>query len=207
MATRDGIIAYLRDHDGRVTSSDGWGITQAIADQLGVTQSAISQQLRRIEADGLVGRDQRGKRLFALYLTEGAGAATSPSATRGEAHETGSAPGHQPKQPSKKPPPPGVTVTTMRCGERIDRALERCDDPVVVGAFAACEDTMANYTDEVAELRQLVMDRNALLARLAPHVNDATLADLHPDDQQMLVNLRGTTDDHDPDDRQLDPVA
>lgn len=144
--TRDRILDYLRAAGGQIVSPEGRGITKDIADEIGVTSAAITAQFKKLEAEGLIGRTQTGKRLYALYLTE-AGAPTIPARPT-------SAPAHGQS---------GVTVTRMRCGEMIDRALERTDDPVVVGAFARCEEELAADADELARLKQRIIDQDAAL--------------------------------------------
>src|SRR5688500_9795918 len=88
-SARERIVDYLAMQGGRVESSDGLGLTASVAAATGYTQvAALNAMLVRLESEGLIRREVRGKRTLSISLAKGRGgggkAATSPrkSATR-----------------------------------------------------------------------------------------------------------------------------
>lgn len=144
-STRDQIIQYITDQGGALTSDDGFGITRQIAEHLGTTTGAITQHYAKLEADGLIGRRQNGKRLYAVYLAgQEPAAAATPAPAR-----------------APKPAPAAVKVTRMRCGQMIDAAKERTTDKVIHAAFDRIEDELAADSDEMARLKRVIADQRA----------------------------------------------
>lgn len=69
---RDQIIGYLRERDGVVTSDDGRGLTAALAATVGYDDlPTLNGMLARLERDGVIEREIRGKRTYRIALVEG----------------------------------------------------------------------------------------------------------------------------------------
>jgi DNA-binding MarR family transcriptional regulator len=82
---RDKIIGYLRERDGVVTSDDGRGLTAAIAAQVGYDDlPTLNGMLARLERDGVIEREIRGKRTYRISLVEDGRAAARRSDGRGD---------------------------------------------------------------------------------------------------------------------------
>lgn len=72
---RDRIVEYLRQQGGTVTSDDGRGLTAAIAGEVGYDDlPTLNGMLARLERDGVIEREIRGKRTYRISLVEGGGA-------------------------------------------------------------------------------------------------------------------------------------
>lgn len=79
-SSRDRIIDYLATHGGRVSSSDGCNLTATMADGAGYASiAALNAMLARMERDGLIEREVRGKRTYAVSLTKGARSGDGPA--------------------------------------------------------------------------------------------------------------------------------
>src|SRR5213080_2508668 len=88
-ARREAILEYLRNRGGRIESPSGVGLTAAISDAVGYGDvGVLNGMLSRLEQEGLIVRDIRGRRTFAISLTSAAGRASS--ATSGAASGNGS---------------------------------------------------------------------------------------------------------------------
>ena len=82
---RERIIDYLNANGGRVDSPDGLGLTAEMAAATGYNQvAALNAMLVRLEGEGIISRNVRGKRTLAITLKKrGGGARTnSTRATR-----------------------------------------------------------------------------------------------------------------------------
>jgi DNA-binding MarR family transcriptional regulator len=84
---RDRIIGYLRERDGVITSDDGRGLTAAIAAEVGYDDlPTLNGMLARLERDGVIEREIRGKRTYRISLVEdGRAAARHPDSRRDRA--------------------------------------------------------------------------------------------------------------------------
>src|SRR3954468_17791021 len=72
---RDRIITYLSENGGRVESPDGLGLTAEMAAATGYNQvAALNAMLVRLESEGIISRDVRGKRTLAISLSKRGGA-------------------------------------------------------------------------------------------------------------------------------------
>jgi hypothetical protein len=72
-SSRDRILAYLAEHGGRVNSADGCNLTTAMAEGTGYASvTALNAMLARMERDGLIEREVRGKRTYGISLTRAA---------------------------------------------------------------------------------------------------------------------------------------
>jgi predicted transcriptional regulator len=66
---QDKIVEYLNRRGGAIESADGRGLTQALATAVGgVTISSINATLSRLETDGVISRDVRGKRTYRIAV-------------------------------------------------------------------------------------------------------------------------------------------
>jgi hypothetical protein len=66
---QDKIVQYLKQRGGGIESVDGRGLTQALAGAVGgVSISWINATLARLERDGVIVRDVRGKRTYLVAL-------------------------------------------------------------------------------------------------------------------------------------------
>jgi hypothetical protein len=86
-SSRDRILEYLGSHGGRVTSSDGCNLTATMAEGAGYASiAALNAMLSRMERDGLIEREVRGKRTYGVALTKagrsGSGPAPAPRIRR-----------------------------------------------------------------------------------------------------------------------------
>src|SRR3954468_463165 len=78
---RDRIFTYLQQHGGRVESPDGLGLTSEMAAATGYTQvAALNAMLVRLESEGLITRQVRGKRTLAVSLGSRRGSAKGSTA-------------------------------------------------------------------------------------------------------------------------------
>jgi hypothetical protein len=68
-------MQYLEKNGGRVESPDGLGLTAAMAAATGYNQvTALNAMLVRLEAEGLIQREVRGKRTLSISLPSRRGA-------------------------------------------------------------------------------------------------------------------------------------
>src|SRR5207253_9429067 len=73
---------YLQSSGGGVSSSDGLGLTADMAAATGYNQvTALNAMLVRLEAEGVVKRDVRGKRTYAISLAKRRAAANTSGRT------------------------------------------------------------------------------------------------------------------------------
>src|SRR3954466_10947147 len=74
---RDRIIAYLSENGGRVESPDGLGLTAEMAAATGYNQvAALNAMLVRLENEGIITRNVRGKRTLGISLNKRGGTAS-----------------------------------------------------------------------------------------------------------------------------------
>src|SRR5713226_5429929 len=67
---RERILDYLAQHDGRITSADGRGLTTALARAAGYRDlGPLNAMLTRLEQEGDIRREVRGRRTYAIALT------------------------------------------------------------------------------------------------------------------------------------------
>jgi hypothetical protein len=70
LPSRERILTYLAAHGGSVESADGRGLTSRMAKAVGYEQlSALNAILARLEREGVIVRDVRGKRTFRIALS------------------------------------------------------------------------------------------------------------------------------------------
>lgn len=70
-SSRKRLIAYLADKGGSVESATGRGLTQEMATALGYAElTALNSMLSRLERDGLITREVRGRRTYRIALTD-----------------------------------------------------------------------------------------------------------------------------------------
>ncbi len=66
---RDQIVDYLKQQGGTIRSDDGRGLTAAMAKAVGYRDvTVLNNMLARLESEGLITRDVRGRRTFAISL-------------------------------------------------------------------------------------------------------------------------------------------
>lgn len=76
-ASRQRVLAYLADRGGSVTSPSGQGLTQEMARALGYSDvTPLNSMLARLERDGLIEREVRGRRTYRVALTGSVSRAT-----------------------------------------------------------------------------------------------------------------------------------
>jgi len=81
---RDRIIAYLSENGGRVESPDGLGLTAEMAAATGYNQvAALNAMLVRLENEGIITRNVRGKRTLGISLNRRGATASRATASRG----------------------------------------------------------------------------------------------------------------------------
>lgn len=81
-SSRDRVVEYLATRGGRIESADGRGITADMAKTVGYSDvTALNAMLSRLEREGIIAREVRGKRTFAISLT-GKGSRTSAGGGR-----------------------------------------------------------------------------------------------------------------------------
>lgn len=70
-SSRKRLIAYLAERGGSVDSATGRGLTQDMATALGYSElTALNSMLSRLERDGLITREVRGRRTYRIALTD-----------------------------------------------------------------------------------------------------------------------------------------
>jgi hypothetical protein len=80
---RERIIAYLNQNGGRVESPDGLGLTAEMAKKTGYNQvAALNAMLVRLESEGIITRNVRGKRTLAISLGSGRAGAKKTAAKK-----------------------------------------------------------------------------------------------------------------------------
>lgn len=73
---RQRILDYLAAHGGSVESATGQGLTRELAQSVGYDDlSALNAMLTRLEREGAIVREIRGRRTYRIALSPGAGAA------------------------------------------------------------------------------------------------------------------------------------
>src|SRR5947209_19963394 len=79
---RDKILAYLEKRGGSVVSDDGRGLTAAIAAAVGYDDlPTLNGMLARLERDGVIEREVRGKRTYRISLAKAGARPTRASRT------------------------------------------------------------------------------------------------------------------------------
>ncbi len=145
-SSRDRILAYLQAQGGSITSEEGRGLTQAIASAAGYTDlSVLNGMLSRLEREGMIQRDIRGRRTYRIALAGAAGARrratgarrSAASSRRGE--RAASAPGR----------PPGVAPETEETVRRLDQDVTR-----LAARLARLEAEVADMDRMVARAEQ-----------------------------------------------------
>jgi hypothetical protein len=87
---RDQILAYLAQRGGRIESANGVGLTAAIADAVGYDDiGVLNGMLARLEQQGAIRREIRGRRTFAIELGKGTNRRKSPSSAPAPARRNG----------------------------------------------------------------------------------------------------------------------
>ena len=80
--SRDRIIKFLAARGGELRNESGRGLTAEIAKRTGYDNlSALNAMLSRLEEEGIISREVRGRRTFAITLTD-AGLGSRRSAGR-----------------------------------------------------------------------------------------------------------------------------
>src|SRR3954454_16309790 len=89
---RDRIFTYLQQHGGRVESPDGLGLTAEMAAATGYNQvAALNAMLVRLENEGIITRNVRGKRTLGISLNKRGGTASRGRGRSGPAPRAASA--------------------------------------------------------------------------------------------------------------------
>ena len=79
---RDQILAYLAKRGGRIESASGVGLTAAIADAVGYDDiGVLNGMLARLEQQGAIRREIRGRRTFAIELGAAGSRRRAPSSS------------------------------------------------------------------------------------------------------------------------------
>jgi hypothetical protein len=79
MSSRERIVDYIAAEGGRITSPDGRGLTSRLAAAAGYRDlGVLNAMLSRLETEGVIQRDIRGRRTFAITLLRRTG--SSPAA-------------------------------------------------------------------------------------------------------------------------------
>src|SRR3989442_10881108 len=82
-SSRQRIIDYLSSRGGRITSLDGRGLTASLASAAGYTDlGVLNAMLSRLEKEGVIRRDVRGRRTFGISLSGRTRGGTSRPAGR-----------------------------------------------------------------------------------------------------------------------------
>jgi hypothetical protein len=75
MSSRERIIDHIAAQGGRITSPDGRGLTSRLAAAAGYRDlGVLNAMLSRLETEGVIQRDIRGRRTFAITLVKRSGA-------------------------------------------------------------------------------------------------------------------------------------
>ncbi|HEX9529548.1 MAG TPA: hypothetical protein VF954_00325 [Acidimicrobiales bacterium] len=86
LSSRDRIVEYLRSRGGSISNDEGRGLTQALALAAGYQDlSVLNGMLSRLEREGVIERDVRGRRTYGISLggAEGAPEREAVAAPRG----------------------------------------------------------------------------------------------------------------------------
>src|SRR5438270_13270696 len=89
--SRQRIIDYLTSRGGNISSPDGRGLTSSLAKAAGYTDlGVLNAMLSRLEKEGVISRDVRGRRTFGISLggRRSAAGATKAGATKTAAKKT-----------------------------------------------------------------------------------------------------------------------
>lgn len=88
-SSRARVVAYLDEHGGAVESRDGRGLTRRLAEAIGYTDlSGLNALLTRLERDGVLTREVRGRRTFRIALVRDGNGGARPEPPSG--HPSGS---------------------------------------------------------------------------------------------------------------------
>src|SRR5438105_8600482 len=72
MSSRERIITFIATEGGRITSPDGRGLTSRLAAAAGYRDlGVLNAMLSRLETEGVIRRDIRGRRTFSISLARG----------------------------------------------------------------------------------------------------------------------------------------
>src|SRR5437763_11640120 len=72
MSSRERIINFIGTEGGRITSPDGRGLTSRLAAAAGYRDlGVLNAMLSRLETEGVIRRDIRGRRTFSISLARG----------------------------------------------------------------------------------------------------------------------------------------
>src|SRR5581483_2141380 len=81
-SSRQRIVDHLSSRGGSISSPDGRGLTASLAKAAGYTDlGVLNAMLSRLEKEGVISRDVRGRRTFGISLA-GRGRGSAASATR-----------------------------------------------------------------------------------------------------------------------------
>src|SRR5436190_16406655 len=79
MSSRERIINFIATEGGRITSPDGRGLTSRLAAAAGYRDlGVLNAMLSRLETEGVIRRDIRGRRTFSISLARGGSAPAAP---------------------------------------------------------------------------------------------------------------------------------
>src|SRR3954467_3628892 len=83
MSSRERIIDFIATEGGRIESPDGRGLTSRVAAAAGYRDlGVLNAMLSRLETEGVIRRDIRGRRTFSISLARGGTrAAAAPTKT------------------------------------------------------------------------------------------------------------------------------
>src|SRR3954463_1446557 len=85
MSSRERIVDYIAAEGGRITSPDGRGLTSRLAAAAGYRDlGVLNAMLSRLESEGVIRRDIRGRRTFSISLAR-RGGRTTAAATKSTA--------------------------------------------------------------------------------------------------------------------------
>src|SRR3954447_4701399 len=84
-SSRQRILDHLSSQGGRITSPDGRGLTAELASAAGYRDlGVLNAMLSRLESEGVIRRDIRGRRTFSISLAR-RGGRTTAAATKSTA--------------------------------------------------------------------------------------------------------------------------
>jgi hypothetical protein len=145
MTLADKVQRYLTEQGGSIESETGRGITARMAEVVGADLGVLNGVLARLERNGVVVREVRGRRTYRVALSQYAGNGAR-----------------------KAPAVPRISDAPNRPGHGRRRR------PVQAGAISAGTGAGARADPEVAWLRAELADHTDLIAGLQHAVEDLT---------------------------------
>lgn len=135
-SSRDRILEHLASQGGSITSADGRGLTSELAKAAGYQDlGVLNGMLSRLEREGLIRRDVRGRRTFEIALAKkprGAKAAAAPAPAPAKKQAAKAAPAK--KQAAKAAP---AKKQTAKVAPVRRRAAASADAASVLGGLSA----------------------------------------------------------------------